>query len=108
MAASGFHSAFTCQIITTRCGGFAQTFRLQRCLHAGARIHPPKPGRSILQNHPALGWPANHGVGKKPIEKVLMEPRLGGRWLEIAEDGTQTVVATITHWELGINCRSPI
>jgi uncharacterized protein YndB with AHSA1/START domain len=28
-----------------------------------------------------------------------MEPRLGGRLLEIAEDGTQTVVATITHWE---------
>lgn len=44
-------------------------------------------------------WPHNHGVGKKPIMKVLMEPRLGGRWLEIAEDGTETVVATITHWE---------
>jgi uncharacterized protein YndB with AHSA1/START domain len=44
-------------------------------------------------------WPHNHGIGKKPIEKVLMEPRLGGRWVEIAEDGTQTVVATITHWE---------
>ena len=28
-----------------------------------------------------------------------MEPRLGGRWLEIAEDGTETVVATIIHWE---------
>jgi uncharacterized protein YndB with AHSA1/START domain len=40
-------------------------------------------------------WPANHGVGKKPIRKVLMEPRLGGRWLEIAEDGTETPVATI-------------
>ena len=26
-------------------------------------------------------WPHDHGVGKKPIEKVLMEPRLGGRWL---------------------------
>ena len=35
-------------------------------------------------------WPANHGIGKKPIQKVLMEPRLGGRWLEIAEDGTET------------------
>jgi hypothetical protein len=23
-------------------------------------------------------WPHDHGVGKKPIEKVLMEPRLGG------------------------------
>ncbi len=44
-------------------------------------------------------WPANHGIGGKPIEKVLMEPRLGGRWLEIAEDGTQTVVATIMLWE---------
>jgi uncharacterized protein YndB with AHSA1/START domain len=44
-------------------------------------------------------WPNNHGVGKKPIEKVLMEPRLGGRWLEICQDGTETPVATITHWE---------
>jgi uncharacterized protein YndB with AHSA1/START domain len=44
-------------------------------------------------------WPNQHGVGKKPIEKVLMEPRLGGRWLEICEDGTETQVATITHWE---------
>ena len=44
-------------------------------------------------------WPLDHGVGKKPIQKVLMEPRLGGRWLEIAEDGTETSVATITLWE---------
>ena len=44
-------------------------------------------------------WPFDHGVGKKPIQKVLMEPRLGGRWLEIAEDGSETAVATITHWE---------
>jgi hypothetical protein len=28
-----------------------------------------------------------------------MEPHLGGRWLEIAEDGTETVVGTITVWE---------
>jgi uncharacterized protein YndB with AHSA1/START domain len=44
-------------------------------------------------------WPANHGVGKKPIQKVLMEPRLGGRWLEISEDGTETPVATIIVWD---------
>jgi hypothetical protein len=44
-------------------------------------------------------WPLDHGVGKKPIQKVLMEPRLGGRWLEIAQDGTETSVATITLWE---------
>src|ERR1700716_267644 len=44
-------------------------------------------------------WPHDHGVGKKPIQKVLIEPRLGGRWLEKSEDGTQTSVATITVWE---------
>jgi uncharacterized protein YndB with AHSA1/START domain len=44
-------------------------------------------------------WPHDHGVGKQPIEKVLMEPRLGGRWLEISKDGTETPVATITLWE---------
>ena len=44
-------------------------------------------------------WPRDRGVGKKPIEKVMMEPRLGGRWIEISQDGTETSVATITHWE---------
>ena len=44
-------------------------------------------------------WPHTHGVGKKPIVKVELEPKLGGRWLETAEDGTQTTVATIVAWE---------
>ena len=44
-------------------------------------------------------WPLSHGIGKQPVTKVLMEPKLGGRWLEIAEDGTETSVATITLWE---------
>ena len=44
-------------------------------------------------------WPHDHVVGKKPVHKVLLEPRLGGRWLEISKDGTETPVATITHWE---------
>jgi uncharacterized protein YndB with AHSA1/START domain len=44
-------------------------------------------------------WPHNYGVSKKPIRKVMMEARLGGRWLEISEDGTETSVATIALWE---------
>jgi uncharacterized protein YndB with AHSA1/START domain len=43
-------------------------------------------------------WPRTHGIGGKPIAKVMMEPKLGGRWLEIAEDGSETVVATVTGW----------
>jgi hypothetical protein len=44
-------------------------------------------------------WPHDHVVGKKPVHKVLLEPRLGGRWLEISQDGTETSVATVTLWE---------
>ena len=44
-------------------------------------------------------WPPNPGIGKKPIAKVLLQPRLGGHWLEISEDGSETRVATIIHWD---------
>jgi uncharacterized protein YndB with AHSA1/START domain len=53
----------------------------------------------VFTNGLTRWWPHDHGVGKKPIMKVLMQPRLGGHWLEIAEDGTQTSVATIALWE---------
>ena len=44
-------------------------------------------------------WPLDCGIGPKPRTKVLMEPRLGGRWLEISDQGAETCVATITTWE---------
>jgi uncharacterized protein YndB with AHSA1/START domain len=53
----------------------------------------------VFTNGLSRWWPLDHGVGKQPIQKVLIEPRLGGRWLEISEDGTETAVATIIHWE---------
>jgi uncharacterized protein YndB with AHSA1/START domain len=53
----------------------------------------------VFTNGLSRWWPRDHGIGKKPIANVLIEPRLGGRWLEISEDGTETTVATITVWE---------
>jgi hypothetical protein len=44
-------------------------------------------------------WPHNHSIGKQPIAKVLLEPKLGGRWLEICEDGTETVAALVIVWD---------
>lgn len=43
-------------------------------------------------------WPPNHGVGPKPIRATMLETKLGGRWLEHAEDGTVTTVATVKEW----------
>jgi uncharacterized protein YndB with AHSA1/START domain len=44
-------------------------------------------------------WPLAHGIGKTPRKAVIMETRLGGRWYELAEDGTQTTVGKIVLWE---------
>jgi len=44
-------------------------------------------------------WPRHFTIGMKPILEVIMEPRLGGRWRELAKDGSEMVVGTIIVWE---------
>jgi uncharacterized protein YndB with AHSA1/START domain len=44
-------------------------------------------------------WPRDKGIGKMPMKAAVMEPRLGGRWYELAEDGTETNVGKIVVWE---------
>jgi uncharacterized protein YndB with AHSA1/START domain len=44
-------------------------------------------------------WPLEHGIGKTPRKAVVMETRLGGRWYELAQDGTETTVGKIITWE---------
>ena len=44
-------------------------------------------------------WPRDHGIGKLPMKTAVMEPRLGGRWYELGEDGAQTNVGKIIVWE---------
>lgn len=44
-------------------------------------------------------WPRNHGIGDKPIARDYMEPKVGGRWIEVSESGKETLVATIIEWQ---------
>jgi uncharacterized protein YndB with AHSA1/START domain len=44
-------------------------------------------------------WPRDHGIGRKPMKAMMMETRLGGRWYELSEDGSQATVGRITVWE---------
>jgi uncharacterized protein YndB with AHSA1/START domain len=44
-------------------------------------------------------WPRDKGIGKLPMQAAVMEPGLGGRWYELAEDGSQTNVGKIIAWE---------
>ena len=53
----------------------------------------------VFTNGLGRWWPQDHGVARKPVDKMVLEPRLGGRWIEISKDGTRTPVATVTLWE---------
>lgn len=44
-------------------------------------------------------WPRRAGIGKEPMQTMVLEPRLGGRWVELAEDGSEATVGTILLWE---------
>lgn len=44
-------------------------------------------------------WPTNMTIGKPPMKMAVLEPRLGGRWYELSEDGSQTDVGRVLVWE---------
>ena len=44
-------------------------------------------------------WPRDHGIGNKPMKTPVMETHLGGRWYELAEDGSQAMVGRLIVWE---------
>jgi uncharacterized protein YndB with AHSA1/START domain len=44
-------------------------------------------------------WPRTHSISKAPVKMPVMEPRLGGRWYELCEDGSQTNVGKILVWD---------
>ena len=44
-------------------------------------------------------WPAKASIGKPPRKTSVLEPRLGGRWYEVSEDGSQADVGKVLIWE---------
>jgi uncharacterized protein YndB with AHSA1/START domain len=44
-------------------------------------------------------WPAKHHIGSAPIEEIVIEPRVGGRWYTRHQDGTETSTGYVTAWE---------
>jgi len=44
-------------------------------------------------------WPRNHTIGNGPLKEVVLEPRAGGRWYGIDEDGSETDWGDVLIWQ---------
>ena len=44
-------------------------------------------------------WPVSYSIGKSALKGAAIEPRVGGRWFEIGEDGSQCNWGEVLAWE---------
>jgi uncharacterized protein YndB with AHSA1/START domain len=44
-------------------------------------------------------WPGKASIGKPPRKTSILETRLGGRWYEVSEDGSEANVGKVLVWE---------
>jgi uncharacterized protein YndB with AHSA1/START domain len=58
---------------------------------------PPPETFQLFTSDMALWWPATHHLGPSPMIEIVIEPRVGGGWFEVDQDGTTW--GSILAWE---------
>jgi uncharacterized protein YndB with AHSA1/START domain len=44
-------------------------------------------------------WPRSHSIGEAPLKTAVIEPRQGGRWYGLLENGTEAMWGDVLAWE---------
>jgi len=44
-------------------------------------------------------WPATHSILKSPLKECILEPRVGGRWYTVGEDGSSCQTGYVIAWQ---------
>ena len=60
---------------------------------------PPESAFRTFTEGMGRWWTKSHSIGKSPIAGVVMEPKAGGAWREIGEDGTPCDWGRVALWE---------
>ncbi len=58
----------------------------------------PERAFQVFTNNVIKWWPPIYTIGRSPMKEVIMEPRVGGRWFEIGEDGSQCQWGDVLAW----------
>ena len=52
---------------------------------------PPERAFAVFTERMDTWWPRSHKIGAADLDKVVVEPREGGRWYELGVDGSECV-----------------
>lgn len=44
-------------------------------------------------------WPATHSIGSTALKSAVLEPKAGGRWYEIGQDGSECDWGEVLAWD---------
>lgn len=47
----------------------------------------------------AAWWPATHHINSSPFVEIMIEPRVGGGWYEVGQDGSTCQWGSILAWD---------
>lgn len=56
---------------------------------------------AVFASQTGRWWPRGHSVGSSPQVDVVIEPRVGGRWYERCEDGSECDWGQVLVWAPG-------
>jgi uncharacterized protein YndB with AHSA1/START domain len=70
------------------------TFRTSITVHA-----PVERAFSIFTNGFDTWWPRGHHIGTAEMAEAVIEPRVGGRWLERGVDGSECEWGRVLSWD---------
>jgi hypothetical protein len=53
---------------------------------------------AVFSDSMSKWWPATHSILKSPLKECVVEPRIGGRWYSVGEDGSTCQTGYVIDW----------